>query len=56
MMHGPINLREYSCCEHQLWMLNIEVTTGDGKEFLCLFPMFETALSVTVDKTFAVKC
>jgi hypothetical protein len=31
------------------------MTTGDGKEFLCMFPLFETELSVTVDKTFAVE-
>jgi len=35
--------------------LNVEMITGDGKEFLCMFPLFETELSVTVDKTFAVK-
>jgi hypothetical protein len=35
--------------------LNRKTTTGDGKEFLCMFPLFKIELSATVDKTFAVK-
>ena len=34
--------------------LNIEVTTREGKEYLCMFSLFETELSVTVYNTFAV--
>jgi S-adenosylmethionine hydrolase len=35
--------------------LNIEVATGEGKEYLRVFLLFETELNVTAHKTFAVK-